>query len=169
MKENNQVTENLETPTWWKIFLAYLLDILFIFTIFWGPLNAANAFWKQKNTFWNGIMWIKYVNMDGSDLTKKQARIRYLLMLPISVPFSLFIFLIIFIFGFIFFFFSSVALGFLRFIESLFILYNVGVLLLNIVEICYSEGPIFPTFIDKRLWIKRVYNISNKTWTEINK
>lgn len=179
MKENNQVTENLETPSRWRRFFAYLLDLVINFLIlifyyfilfnkdcdiyiFIMIILIANLmfFIYYKTTIWNRLVWIFALNKNGKSISWWKSILRYFVFNP---PFLQLIFFIV----------SYLSLAIKMMYISAKDRYDVDVypikmwmlwftvlglvlLLINIIELFFK----CPTFIDKRLWIKRVHKKS---------
>lgn len=176
---------NLEIPSRWRRLFVFLLDLA-IFIICFVPFFLAMEFRDfrlaiiilvisiilyivfivlGRTTFWNKILWIVTLNSENNLITKKQFVLRYFVF---SVSFSLPILLsilysrmslllinVMLIKGR----FMSVNIGIniFKYIFYLLGIFVIIVLIVNIIEL-FVECP---TFIDKRLWIKRVYKKSN--------
>lgn len=179
MEGQTQISENFEIPSRRKRFSAYLFDILiniiviaiYLFTWMLGIdlinlliivvriiTNLIIIFYK-KSTLWNIKGWIIAMNKTNNSITLRQAFLRYLIFYP-TIP-LLFIHI-------------SLFLDYLEIINNdavilapswsdyssnsstgniIFNIISSLIVLINLIEIFFK----CPTFIDKRLWIKRVY------------
>jgi len=181
MEEQTQISESFEIPSRRRRFFAYLLDIIINLAIIlvslpfwilglgiifvWIIINLVVIFW-EKTTLWNNIMWIKAVNEDNNPVNMKQLFLRFLVFSPVLVN------VIVCIWFFISLLFyliptacsidSSQYYGICKMRHTVWEITNIIYIILsipcfiNIIEIFFK----CPTFIDKRLWIKRVYKKS---------
>lgn len=163
MEEQTQNSVNLEIPSRWRRFSAFLLDFLFTLTIIGWFINLIYILSDKKDSLWNTILWIKSLDNNGSKITNKQRIIRYSLIFPTSISFSF----IIYIFMIILCIPISILDSFSDYNNwgsgltedlllcwiFLVLIFIIIVLIINIIEIFQT----CPTFIDKRLWIKRLY------------
>jgi len=180
MEEQIQNSVNLEIPSRWRRFFAYILDIIanliivqvcflalplcFRLIALWIIINLVIIFW-WKTTLWSSIMKIRAIKInDNSSISIKQVFFRYLVFSPILLNITICIrFFVSIIFRLI-----SVQCppkcspNFSQMKYTISIILDIFCIiasipcLINIVEIFFE----CPTFIDKRLWIKRVYKRS---------
>lgn len=185
MEEQNQNSVNLEIPSRWRRFSAYLLDLLiniilwciipytiFIFTdwiivsilaiglpIIWLFTNIILIF-VEKTTLWNMLVWIKTLNNKKNSANLRQALLRYLIFYQ-TLPLLVYYFCRYYYTGTR----GSVKCWGLDCIEAknktnmilwcICLVFSV-MILINVIELFFK----CPTFIDKRLWIKRIYKKS---------
>ena len=179
MEEQTQISESFEIPSRWRRLSAYLLDIIISLAIilislpFWilGPgiifiwiiINLV-VILRGKTTLWNDIVWIKAINENNNPVNIKQSLLRHLIFSPILLNITVCIWF-------------SVSLLFRLVPEScsfehpsdfcqmertVWEITNFICMILlipcfiNIFEIFFK----CPTFIDKRLSIKRIYKKS---------
>ncbi len=166
MKKRSKDSINLEIPSRWKRISAFLLDLFFTISIIGCLINLIFILSDKKDSLWNTIFWIKLLNNGGNKITNKQRIIRYLLIFPTSISFSLIIYIFMMLlcipisildsfsdynnWG------SGLTEDFLLCWVFLVLIFIIIVLIINIIEIFQPS----PTFIDKRLWIKRIYKKS---------
>ncbi len=164
-KEPTKITTDSEIPSKLRRISAFLLDVFFTITIVGCVINLIFIL-LQKDSLWNIITWIKSLNNDENKITNKQRVIRYLLIFPTSISFSLIIYIFMMLlcipisildsfsdynnWG------SGLTEDFLLCWVFLVLIFIIIVLIINIIEIFQPS----PTFIDKRLWIKRIYKKS---------
>ena len=164
-KEPTKINTDLEIPSKLRRISAFLLDVFFTITIVGCIINLIFIL-LQKESLWNIITWIKTLNNDESKITNKQRIIRYSLIFPTSISLSFFIYIFMIIlcipiwiidafsnynnWG------SGLTEDFFWICWILILILIVTILIINIIEIF----QICPTFIDKRLWIKRLYKKS---------
>ena len=164
-KEPRKITTDLEIPSKLRRISAFLLDVFFTITIVGCVMNLIFIL-LQKESLWNTILWIKSLDNDGNKITNKQRIIRYSLTFPTSISLSFFIYIFIIIlsipisiidsfsdynnWG------SGLTEDFFWTCWILIVILFVTVLIINIIEIFQA----CPTFIDKLLWIKRLYKKS---------
>ena len=170
MKGQTQNSINLEIPSRWRRFSAYLLDLIINITIIWLIANIIIVFVK-KTTLWNIIVWIQCMNKNGI-ATLWQISLRYLIFyqtLPLLFFFLLFIRWNLYAFNCLYldkangFYFdetwSCISLNtILVILRYTFYILTIICTTINIIEIFFK----CPTFIDKQLWIKRIYKKSKK-------
>lgn len=162
MEEQTQNSENLEIPSRWRRFFAYLLDLIINITLIWFFINLIIIF-SKKTTLWNIIVWIKTTDNNIDQLPLRKALIRFWFF------YSTFLLLLYFILSILSYYFT-LPLGITRncipendiFCKINWMMYLIKnfiiitILIVNIIEIFFK----CPTFIDKRLWIKRIYKKS---------
>ena len=161
MEERTKSSVNLETPSRWRRFFAYLLDIIINITFIWLIANIIIIF-VVKTTLWNMIVWIKALDNKNNSANLWQISLRYIVFYQ-TLP--------LFIFYFSYFYTISRNLTHIRkwcsdlycgeenilgFVLFCILLIFTIISLVNIIEIFFK----CPTFIDNRLWIKRIYKKS---------
>lgn len=147
---------NLEIPSRWRRLFAYLLDLIINITGIWLIVNVVIMFIK-RTTLWNMLVWIKAINEDNNKTWLWKLFLRYFV-------FYSTLFILVFLIHVIF----SVYLRWYEIycylgIDDILcdihsILFRLSeitfaLILINMIEFFFK----CPTFIDKRLWIKRVY------------
>ena len=176
MKKLNQDSVNLEVSRW-RRFSAYLLDLLinwriipyiiFLFTdwiivsilatglpIIWLFTNIILIF-VEKTTLWNMLVWIKTLNNKNNSANLRQALLRYLIFyqtLPLLVYYFCQYYYIV-KWGFVKCRDCIEAINRTRMILLYICIIFSVMILINVIEFFFK----CPTFIDKRLWIKRFY------------
>ena len=178
-------TENFEIPSRWRRFSAYLLDliiniiilciipyVIFIFTD-WNIASIITGIILlifeiiliilERNTTWNELVWIFALNKEDDQIRKWQSIIRFFVFNPAFLP--LILILIWFLIALMLWMINSLSN------EDIFVPYPIKILrtignrssilglilfFINIIEIFFK----CPTFIDKRIWIKRLYKKS---------
>ena len=179
MKEQIQSSENFEIPSRRRRFSAYIIDVIinvivvrvclltwplcFRLIPLWIIINLVIVFW-WKTTLWSSIMRIKVIKNNNSSINIKQVFFRYWVFSPILLNVTI----CIRIFVSIIFRLISVQCppkcspNFSQMKYTISIILDIFCIiasipcLINIVEIFFE----CPTFIDKRLWIKRFYKKS---------
>ncbi len=182
MEEQNQNSVNLEIPSRWRRFSAYLFDILiniiviaiYLFTWILGidlvnlPIiivriitNLIIIFYK-KSTLWNIREWIIAINKTNNPINLQQTFFRYLIFYP-TIP-LLFIHISLFL-DYLEILNNDIVILEPSWIDNnssystgnlIFNILSALIVLINIIEIFFK----CPTFIDKLLWIKRIYKKS---------
>ena len=196
MEEQTENSVNLEVPSRWKRFSAYLLDLLINFIVIWiipyGILtsDADNIVYiiiiitiivlifvylifiiRKKTTLWNKSVWIIALNNKNNSINWRQALLRYFIFNPAFL--ALILILIWFIISLMLYLINGWCM--MHTIsstniqnpecEKIYFIRNTGnrlgffgliFLLISILEIFFK----CPTFIDKWLWIKRIYKKS---------
>lgn len=176
MKKLNQDSVNLEVSRW-RRFSAYLLDLLinwriipyiiFLFTdwiivsilatglpIIWLFTNIILIF-VEKTTLWNMLVWIKTLNNKNNSANLRQAFLRYFIFyqtLPLLVYYFCQYYYIV-KWGFVKCRDCIEAINRTRMILLYICIIFSVMILINVIEFFFK----CPTFIDKRLWIKRIY------------
>ena len=157
MKQQNQSSVNLEIPSRRRRIFAYLLDLIINITIIWLIANIIIIF-VEKNTLWNMLVWIKTLNNKYNSANIWQISLRYLIIYQ-TIP------LLVYYFCRYYYFISWASVKCWNCYGEenrmrMFLLYiclSFSVLILiNIIELFFK----CPTFIDKRLWIRRIYKKS---------
>ena len=177
MEEQTQNSVNLEIPSRWRRFSAYLLDLLinwriipyiiFLFTdwiivsilatglpIIWLFTNIILIF-VEKTTLWNMLVWIKTLNNKNNSANLRQALLRYLIFyqtLPLLVYYFCQYYYIV-KWGFVKCWDCIESINRTRMILWCICLVFSVMILINVIEFFFK----CPTFIDKLLWIKRFY------------
>ena len=177
MKGQTQNSINLEIPSRWRRFSAYLLDlrinwriipyIIFLFTdwiivsilatglpIIWLFTNIILIF-VEKTTLWNMLVWIKTLNNKNNSANLRQAFLRYFIFyqtLPLLVYYFCQYYYIV-KWGFVKCRDCIEAINRTRMILLYICIIFSVMILINVIEFFFK----CPTFIDKRLWIKRLY------------
>ena len=179
MEEQIQNSVNLEIPSRRRRFSAYIIDVIinvivvrvcfltwplcFRLIPLWIIINLVIVFW-WKTTLWSSIMRIKVIKNNNSSINIKQVFFRYWVFSPILLNVTI----CIRIFVSIIFRLISVQCppkcspNFSQMKYTISIILDIFCIiasipcLINIVEIFFE----CPTFIDKRLWIKRIYKKS---------
>ena len=156
MKEQTQDSINLEIPSRWRRFSAYFLDLIINITIIWLIANIIVIF-SAKTTLWNMIVWIQCIGKDGT-ATLWQISLRYLIFYQ-TLP------LLVYYFCRYYYFATRWFVKCRDCIEAkdktnmilwcICLVFSV-MILINVIEFFFK----CPTFIDKRLWIKRIYKKS---------
>lgn len=179
-------TENFEIPSRWRRFFAYLLDLLTNLIIFWFITYFILSFMDRlilyliiivlliifevmfiffkKTTPWNKSVWIIALT-NNYPISWWQAMLRYFVFNPAFLALILFLFKFV-VWSFAPWWYPLIISGdpsIVQYWRELFkilipisncaFIISMILCLLNIVEIFLK----CPTFIDKRLWIKRVY------------
>ena len=175
MEEQIQNSVNLEIPSRWRRFFAYFLDLVINITIIWLFANIILIF-VEKTTLWNMLIWIRTLNNKNNSANLRQALLRYLIfyqILPLLFFFLLFLRWNLYTFkcsylyvdkanGVGFYFnetWSCISLNtILVILRYTFYILTIICTTINIIEIFFK----CPTFIDKQLWIKRIYKKSKK-------
>lgn len=185
MKEQIQISENFEIPNRRRRFSAYLLD-LFINIILWWVIpyivfiltdwNIVSVIIGlillvleivliiyERNTTWNELMWIVALNKENNWISKWQSMLRHFVFNPAFLP--LLLFLIWFLISLMFYMINSLSNEDMFVPSPIRILKGIGTRsgILGVIFFFLSIIEIFfkcPTFIDKRLWIKRIYKKS---------
>ena len=182
MEGQTQNSVNLEIPSRWRRFSAYLLDLIINWVIvmicipFWilGPwiiiiriiANLVGVF-SEKTTLWNMIVWINAIKENNNSINTKQVFFRYFIFYSTLINVALCVWLSA---GLIFYLPAtscpvdpSQYNDFCRtkyivwvITGNFFIICSVIPCTINLVELFFK----CPTFIDKRLWIKRFYKKS---------
>lgn len=200
MEEQTQNSVNLEIPSRWRRFSAYLLDLLInivvnptiMFIIYWLlRLTNLDSIWIvfgiviaitiitnvifiviKKTTIWSNGTWIIALNKDNNPINWWQATLRFFVFNPAFL--ALILLLIRFLIFFMFYLINGWCnitmydmegniiqnqdptcvtirniLKFANWSGDLGLIF----LFISIIEIFFK----CPTFIDKRLWIKRLY------------
>lgn len=154
MKQQNQSSVNLEIPGRRRRVFAYLLDLIINITIIWLIANIIIIF-VEKNTLWNMLVWIKTLNNKYNSANIWQISLRYLIFYQ-TIPLFVYYFCR---------YYYLISWGFIKCYDCneaknrtrMFLLYIClsfsVIILINIIEIFFKCS----TFIDKLLWIKRVY------------
>ena len=149
---------NLEIPSRWRRFSAYFLDLVINITIIWLITNIIVIF-VAKTTLWNMLIKIKALDTKDQDINIWKACLRYLIFYSNSIFFMIlyYIYKILSLIFWLYFWTTEVLQDYDNlFIIVIFIIstiiFTISVIV-NIIEIFQS----CPTFIDKRLWIKRFY------------
>ncbi len=164
MEEQTQNSENFEIPSRWKRFSAYILDLIINITLIWLFINLIIIF-SKKTTLWNIVVWIKTTDNNSNQLPLWKALTRFWFFYSTFFLSLYFIFLILF-------YYFSLPLGmtrncipendiFCKINLMMYLIKNfviITILTINIIELFFK----CPTFIDKRLWIKRIYKKSKK-------
>ena len=178
-------TENFEIPSRWRRFSAYLLDliiniiilciipyVIFIFTD-WNIASIIIGIILlifeiiliilERNTTWNELVWIFALNKEDDQIRKWQSIIRFFVFNPAFLP--LILILIWFLISLIFYMINSLSNEDMFVPSPIRILKGIGTRsgILGVIFFFLSIIEIFfkcPTFIDKRLWIKRLYKKS---------
>jgi uncharacterized RDD family membrane protein YckC len=202
MEEQNQNSVNLEIPSRWRRFSAYLLDLIINFfvislliylSIIWlvyitswiDSINPIMIFIsliipftlcilyisKKKTTIWNKSLWIITLNNENNQINWKQALLRYFVFNPSFLALILFdLWLIV---GLLIYTINGwcnlhsykrpyaedptcLQIDFIQNIILYAQIITVILLLISIAELFFK----CPTFIDKQLWIKRIYKKS---------
>lgn len=163
MKEQTQNSINLEVPSRWKRFSAYLLDLIINITGIWFIINLIIIFVK-KTTLWNILTWIKTIKNNNKTINLQQATLRYFVFyqtLPLLFFWLDMIYTLFWMTNHICIwhwdngsdFCGSNTIG----IILSYIFYALSIVcIINIIELFFK----CPTFIDKLLWIKRLYKKS---------
>ena len=155
---------DLEIPIRWKRFFAYFLDLIINITGIWLIINLIIIICK-KATLWNMLVWIKALDTGDHNINVWKACLRYFVFYS-----SLFIFLFFIsqalatVFCIPFWLWTTITCisnnnSFYKIGWIVFMIINFFIVIfviINIIEIFFR----CPTFIDKRLWIKRVYEKS---------
>lgn len=185
-------TENFEIPSRWRRFSAYLLDLIIniiilciipyviftltdwnIFSIIIGIILLIFEIiliLLERNSIWNELVWIFALNKEDNTISKWQSILRFFIFNPAFLP--LLQFLIWFLISLMLYMINSyssedifiynlINLKTIRLFNKISrLIFFIGLILLfiNIIEIFFK----CPTFIDKRLWIKRFYEKSKK-------
>ena len=165
MEEQNQNSVNLEIPSRWRRFFAYILDLIINITIIWFIINIITILVK-KTTLWAMILWIIAIDNENKWINFWKSLLRYFI-------FYSTLFFIAYILWFIVSYlfrlvpqlcsheYPSDFCQFKRMVwkilNIIFVLFSIPYFI-NIIEIFFK----CPTFIDKRLWIKRIYKKSKK-------
>ena len=150
---------NLEIPSRWRRFFAYLLDIIINITGIWLIINIIITLIKRI-TLWNMLAWIKTINEDNNKIWLWKTFLRYFVFYSTL---------------FVLFFLTHIILSVILRWHGIFChlgiddilcdIHNIllksseivfVIILINVVEIFFK----CPTFIDKWLWIKRIYKKS---------
>lgn len=201
MKEQTQSSVNLEIPSRWRRFYAYLLDLLINIIIWWVIPYIIFIFtsWSiasiiiglillalgivfiiyERNTTWNELVWIISLNNENNPISRCKSMLRNFVFNPAYLPLLLFFIclwtsLVLYMvnsydtYSIAYdddyeesFFYNSFTYNLIRFFNKIswwMLFIGLALLFLNIVEIFFR----CPTFIDKRLWIKRFYKKSKK-------
>ncbi len=205
MEEQNQNSVNLEIPSRWRRFSAYLLDLIInivvnpaiMFVIYWllrltnldsilivfGIVITLTIIINilfiviKKTTIWNNVAWIIALNKDNNPLSWWQSILRFFIFNPA------FLALILLIIRFLIFLMLHLINGWCNItmydmegniiqnqdptcviIRDILKFANWSgflgfiLFLMSVIEIFFK----CPTFIDKLLWIKRIYKKSKK-------
>ena len=185
MEEQTQNSENLEIPSRWRRFSAYLLDLIINIILWWIIPYIIFIFtdWSiasviiglilltleivfiiyERNTTWNELMWIVALNKENNWISKWQSMLRHFVFNPAFLP--LLLFLIWFLISLMFYMINSLSNEDMFVPSPIRILKGIGTRsgILGVIFFFLSIIEIFfkcPTFIDKRLWIKRIYKKS---------
>ena len=160
MEGEIQISENLEIPSRWRRFFAYILDLIISITLIPIIINLIMIF-VERTTLWNMLVWIKAINKNGGLITLKQTFLRYMIFYP-TIP--LLLILLYLSMDFLETFISlsnndiyipctwnecNSEIKIKNILFYIFCVFSIP----NIIEIFFK----CPTFIDKRLWIKRFY------------
>lgn len=177
MEGQTQISKSFEIPSRWRRFSAYLLDLLinwriipyiiFLFTdwiivsilatglpIIWLFTNIILIF-VEKTTLWNMLVWIKTLNNKNNSANLRQAFLRYFIFyqtLPLLVYYFCQYYYIV-KWGFVKCRDCIEAIDRTRMILLYICIIFSVMILINVIEFFFK----CPTFIDKRLWIKRFY------------
>jgi hypothetical protein len=157
-------TENFEIPSRRRRFSAYLLDLIINFSLIWLIINLIIIATK-KSCLWNIIVWIKAIDNNNNPLNLWKALLRFWIFYSTISILLFFIFQLLSVrFCLPFWYWTTFSclmdndsqteiIAIITFIlwKIIFIPY-----IINLIEIFFK----CPTFIDKRLWIKRIYNKS---------
>ena len=153
MEGQTQISKSFEIPSRWRRFSAYLLDLLINITLIWLIANIIVIF-SAKTTLWNMIVWIQCIGKDGT-ATLWQISLRYLIFYQ-TLP------LLVYYFCRYYYFVTRWFVKCRDCIEAkdktnmilwcICLVFSV-MILINVIEFFFK----CPTFIDKRLWIKRIY------------
>jgi len=185
MKEQIQISESFEIPNRRRRFSAYLLDLIINIILWWVIPYIVFIFtdWNivsviiglillvleivliiyERNTTWNELMWIVALNKENNWISKWQSMLRHFVFNPAFLP--LLLFLIWFLISLMFYMINSLSNEDIFVPSPIRILKGIGtrssilgliLFFLSIIEIFFK----CPTFIDKRLWIKRLYKKS---------
>ena len=191
MEEQTQDSVNLEIPSRWRRFSAYLLDfILNIITILIVPSLIITLDMERhtllitvftiiiciylffiiykKTTIWNKLTWIITLNNENNPINCRQSLLRFFIFNPAFL--GLVLFLIWFSVSLIFYsrdncthdpnspIHCSTTIEFINNIAKRSCLIGLILLFITLIEFFFK----CPTFIDKLLWIKRLYKKSKK-------
>ena len=161
MTEQTQDSINLEIPSRWRRFFAYFLDLVINITIIWLITNIIVIF-VAKTTLWNMLVKIKALDTKDQDINIWKACLRYLVFYSNSIFFIIlyYIYKILSLIFWVYFWTTEVLQDydnlFIILIFRVFIIVFTISVIVNIIELFFK----CPTFIDKRLWIKRFYKKS---------
>ena len=156
-------TENFEIPSRWRRFSAYLLDLIINITIIWLIINLIIIL-IRKTTLWAMIVWINAINNESKRINLWKALLRYLIFYSTLLFIA---YILWYIISYMFRLvpeicstehpsdFCQMKYTVWKILNIIFILFSIPCFI-NIIEI-FSKCP---TFIDKRLWIKRIYKKS---------
>jgi len=163
MEEQTQNPANLEIPSRWRRVFAYLLDFIINITVIWFIINLIIIL-IRKTTLWAMIVWINAINNESKRINLWKALLRYFIF------YSTLLFIAYILWYIISYMFRLVPEScnleypsdFCQMGHRVWKIYNVIFIIssipcfINILEIFFK----CPTFIDKRLWIKRIYKKS---------
>jgi len=171
MEEQTQISENFEIPSRWRRFSVYILDLIINITGIWLIINLIMIIFK-KATLWNKVVWIIALNNKNNPINRWQSLLRYFIFNPAFLALILFSFkiLIWYITPWGWCVVSRDSSGLLILdpscgnepLRTLIDISNwtfiVGIILysISVIELFFK----CPTFIDKWLWIKRIYKKS---------
>ena len=185
MEEQTQNSENLEIPSRWRRFSAYLLDLLINIILWWVIPYIIFIFtdWSivsiiiglillaieivfiiyERNTTWNELVWIISLNNENNPINRWKSILRNFVFNPAFL--SLLLLLIWFLIAIMLWMINS-ASSENTFVTNPIKLFStignrssiLGLILffISIIELFFK----CPTFIDKLLWIKRFYKKS---------
>lgn len=149
---SNQDKKETDKNTWDKIatrwirFMAFLTDTCLMFTIIWWLINLYYVFAKHT-TLWNMWAWIWFRSLDWNKADDKKILYRLFTYYPIPIWILTDIWLIIWAV-------SSIPVdGIVGLFASIFFI-------LNLIELFFKE----PTFIEKRIWVKRIQEKEPRRW-----
>ena len=178
MKEKVQNSVELDIPSRWKRIEAYFIDwmVYFVVLIISRSLVEIHSFLimivlfianlvfiiRSKTSIWNRLVWISALNKNNTSITWWQAILRYFVFNPSFLRLLLFIVIVI-LAWILMWTIVNKKLHIEDFDTTsselwIFLVMVIGIIFLfiSLIEICFN----CPTFIDRLLWIKRVYKKS---------
>ena len=174
MEKETQNSENLEIPSRWRRFFTYFLDLIINFAVIWLIISIniwimiviiiANLAFiiYYKTTIWNKIMWIVALNNKNSSINWWQSALRYFVFYPpfLQLILSIVCYLFLAILNIVLINYKlhvyDIDIHPIKMWMIWFIIFGLIFLLINVIELFFK----CPTFIDKLLWIKRLYKKS---------
>ena len=182
MEEQNQDPVNFEIPSRWRRFSAYLLDLIINIILWWVIPYIIFIFtdWSivsiiiglillaleiafiiyERNTTWNELVWIISLNNENNPINRWKSILRNFVFNPAFL--SLLLLLIWFLIALMLYMINSASSEntFVTNPIKLFSTFGNRSSILGLILFFISIIELFfkcPTFIDKRLWIKRLY------------
>ena len=176
---------DFKVPSRWRRFSAYLLDLIINIILWWviPYIVFIMTDWSiasviiglilltleivfiiyERNTTWNELVWIMSLNNENNLISRRKSILRHFIFNPAFL--SLLLFLIWFLISLMLYMINSL------YYEGMFVPTPIRILkgignrssILGLILFFISIIEIFfkcPTFIDKRLWIKRFYKKS---------